>query len=66
MALALQVFFVVVVVLMVFYTLARAGAGLLDPERRATFENTMLFWHYTVGQGLATLLLVHGFPRVAG
>jgi cytochrome c oxidase subunit I+III len=31
-----------------------------------TLDNTMLFWHYTVLQGLAGLLIVHGFPRAVG
>jgi hypothetical protein len=45
--------------------MARSAAGLLTPVRRATFDNTMLLWHYTVGQGLLGLLVVHGFPRIA-
>jgi hypothetical protein len=36
---------------------------LLDRERRVTFDNTRLFWHYMVGQGLAGILLVHGASR---
>ena len=52
--------------IMGFYTVARSWTGLLTPVRRATYDNTMLFWHYTVGQGLLSLLIVHGFPRIAG
>ncbi len=48
------------------YTLARSLCGLLDKARRATFDNTCLLWHYTVVQGLATLALVHLFPRLVG
>jgi cytochrome c oxidase subunit I+III len=66
MAVGLQAFFVIIIVSMALYTLARAGAGLLNRERRVTFDNTMLFWHYTVAQGLAALALVHLFPRMAG
>jgi cytochrome c oxidase subunit I+III len=29
-------------------------------------DNLALLWHYTVGQGVFSLLLVHGFPRIAG
>jgi cytochrome c oxidase subunit I+III len=42
---------------------AVALCGRLHARRRATFDNTMLFWHYTVGQGLASLALVHGAAR---
>ena len=57
---------VVTAIIMGFYALARSAAGMLTAQRRATFDNTMLFWLYTVGQGLMSLLIVHGFPRVAG
>ena len=60
----LQGFYVVVIAFMAVYTIARERAGLLDRARRVTFDNTMLLWHYTVVQGLAALLLVHGFPRL--
>ena len=49
---------------MVAYTLARSWCGLLDAERRVTFDNTRLFLFYTVGQGLAGLLLIHGDARL--
>ena len=52
--------------IMGLYIMARHLIGKLNSERRATYDNTMLFWHYTVGQGLLSLLIVHGFPRVAG
>ena len=52
--------------IMGLYTIARWLAGRLDSVRRATFDNTMLFWFYTVGQGLVGLLVVHGFPRLSG
>jgi cytochrome c oxidase subunit I+III len=63
---ALQGFFVGTVAIMGAYTIARWLAGKLDGVRRATFDNTMLFWHYTTAQGLIGLLLTHGFPRVIG
>jgi cytochrome c oxidase subunit I+III len=61
---ATQGFYVVVVALMALYTLARQGAGLLDPIRRATFDNTMLLFQYAVAQGIAGLLVLHAFPRL--
>ncbi|HET7159809.1 MAG TPA: cbb3-type cytochrome c oxidase subunit I, partial [Burkholderiales bacterium] len=63
---SIQGFFVVVVVTMALYTCARALSGLLNRERRVTFDNTMVFWHYTVVQGLAGIAVVHGFPRMVG
>ncbi len=63
---ALEGQLVVALVIMGGYTLARSWCGLLDGVRRATFDNTMLLWHYAVAQGLVTLLLVHGFPRTLG
>jgi cytochrome c oxidase subunit I+III len=64
MLISLQGFFVVVVAIMCFYTIARWRRGLVTGERRATFDNTMLLTHYTVAQGLISLALVHGFPRL--
>jgi cytochrome c oxidase subunit I+III len=61
---SLQAFFVATVAIMGVYTIARWWAGLLNPIRRATFDNTMLFWHYATVQGLVGLALAHGFPRL--
>jgi len=63
---SLQIFFVLTTLVMGIYTIARWLAGKLDSVRRTTFDNTMLFWYYTVGQGLVGLLVVHGFPRLTG
>ena len=63
---SLQIFFVLTTLIMGAYTIARWLAGKLDSVRRTTFDNTMLFWFYTVGQGLVGLLVVHGFPRLTG
>ena len=52
-------------IVMALYSIARDIFGKLSPVRRATLDNTALFWHYTVGQGLLGLVIVHGFPRVA-
>jgi cytochrome c oxidase subunit I+III len=45
------------------YTLARSWAGLLDAERRVTFDSTRLMWHYTAAQGLIALAIMHA-PRL--
>jgi cytochrome c oxidase subunit I+III len=63
---SLQCFFVIVMIMMALYTLARSFAGKLDGARRSTFDNTMLFWHYTTVQGLIGLGLMHAFPRLIG
>jgi len=65
MVATLQAFFAATVACMGLYTVARSMAGMLSHERRQTFDNTRLFWYYTVAQGLAGLALVHGFPRLA-
>jgi cytochrome c oxidase subunit I+III len=52
--------------LMSLFTVARWLAGYITSERRSTFDNTLLMWLYVIGQGLVALLLVHGFPRLAG
>jgi cytochrome c oxidase subunit I+III len=52
-------------IIMALYSIARDIFGKLSPVRRATLDNTVQFWHYTVGQGLLGLVIVHGFPRVA-
>jgi cytochrome c oxidase subunit I+III len=48
------------------FAIARSLAGRLDRKRRVVFDNLGLLYHYTVGQGLLGLLLVHGFPRLTG
>jgi len=63
---AIHGFYAALVVFMACFTIARGIARKLDRVRRVTFDNTMLFWHYTVAQTLAGLALVHGFPRLIG
>jgi cytochrome c oxidase subunit I+III len=63
---ALQTFFVATATIMAAYTIARWLTGKLDDVRRATFDNTMLFWHYTTVQGVVGLLVAYGFPHVIG
>lgn len=62
----LQSILVIVSFFMGGFTLARSLAGKLAPERRASFDSTMIFWYYTVAQGVLALGLVHGFPRLIG
>ena len=58
--------FIVSTVMMQLFTFARSWYGLLNAERRVTFDNTRLMWLYTVWQALVSLALVHGFPRMTG
>ncbi len=62
----LQGVFVIVLSYMGVFTTARSMAGRLSQERRACFDNTMIFWYYAVAQALLGLGLVHGFPRLIG
>jgi cytochrome c oxidase subunit I+III len=63
---SLQGFFVITAAIMALFTVARWWAGKLDSVRRSTFDNTMLFWHYTTAQGLVGLLVTYGFPHALG
>ena len=62
----LQLELVLPLIVMAGFVLARLLAGRLDGVRRVAFDNLALLWHYTVGQGLLGLLLLHGFPRLVG
>jgi cytochrome c oxidase subunit I+III len=64
--LAVDAFFAAAAIVLVLFALARQAAGRLDRTRRVTFDNARLFLNYTVGQTLAGLALVHGFPRLVG
>ena len=63
---AIQGFFVAVMTIMALYTLARSLCGMLTGVRRATFDNTMLLWHYTTAQGLIAVAISAFFPRLLG
>jgi cytochrome c oxidase subunit I+III len=52
----------IAVSILALYAIARRMAGFLDRERRNVFDSARLLWHYAVGQNLAGLALVHGFP----
>jgi cytochrome c oxidase subunit I+III len=48
------------------YLLARSWSGRLQPQARATLDNSSLMWHYVTLQGIATAALVQGLPRLLG
>jgi len=56
----------VVLLAMGVYLLARSWSGRLQPQARATLDNTSLMWHYVTLQGLALAALVQGLPRLLG
>ena len=64
MGLCLQGLLVTALATMGLYTIARSLAGLLGPERRATFDALRMLWHYAVLQGLAVLAVLHLGPRL--
>jgi cytochrome c oxidase subunit I+III len=66
MASFLQLQVVVAVVIMALFVAVRVVWHRVDGVRRATFDSTALLAHYAVAQGLASLALVHGFPRLIG
>jgi cytochrome c oxidase subunit I+III len=59
-----QALHVGVAAIMAGYIAARSWCGMLDGRRRLSFDNVMLFWLYTLGQGGVGLALLHGFPRL--
>jgi cytochrome c oxidase subunit I+III len=65
-AILIQGLFVAALLVMTAYSLARSWAGRLSPTRRATFDNTMLLWHYTAAQGVIGLAALHALPRWLG
>jgi cytochrome c oxidase subunit I+III len=66
MAAFLQAQLTLAVLVMAGFAIGRSLGGRLDLERRVVFDNCGLLYHYAVGQSLLGLLLVHGFPRLAG
>lgn len=57
-------FHIVVGIVMVLFMLARAFAGLVTAERRQSLMNVELFWHFTAGLALISLVMVHLWPRM--
>ena len=53
-------------IVMSLFAMARLICRLTDRQRRVVYDNTMLLTIYTCCQGLFGLLLIHGFPKVAG
>lgn len=49
--------------IMAGFCIARLWAGQLNSVRRVVYDNLSLLWHYTTGQSLFGLVLMHGFPR---
>jgi cytochrome c oxidase subunit I+III len=64
--LGINAFFAVTVTLMALYVVARQVAGQVNRQRRVSFDNARIFWHYTVAQSIAGLVFIHGFPRLVG
>jgi cytochrome c oxidase subunit I+III len=62
--LSIDGFFIACALVLALLALARRRAGRLDRERRVSFDNARLFWHYTVAQTMAGLAMMHGFPRL--
>jgi cytochrome c oxidase subunit I+III len=63
-ALGLEGTMAAILTVMAGYALARAWCGHLSAERRVTFDNIALFWHYAVGQAWAGLAAIHLLPRL--
>jgi len=59
----LQAIFAAITAYLAAFAGARALAGRLVPDRRASLDTLRLFAGYSAAQGLAGLALVHGFPR---
>ncbi|HJQ62876.1 MAG TPA: cbb3-type cytochrome c oxidase subunit I, partial [Burkholderiales bacterium] len=62
--LSIDAFFCTVAVVLALFAVARQIAGRLDRDRRVSFDNARLFWHYTVTQSCAGLLMLYAFPRL--
>jgi len=63
---ALQGTLVFTAVLMLLFAAAKSLRGKMNVIQRATYDNTALFVHYTVAQGLFSLFIVHLAPRALG
>jgi cytochrome c oxidase subunit I+III len=58
-------FFVLAMLVLAAFTIARIVAGKVDPVRRNVFDNLRIFWHYVVVQTALGIAVVHLFPRLA-
>ncbi|MGE0799363.1 MAG: cbb3-type cytochrome c oxidase subunit I [Lautropia sp.] len=61
-----QTLHAIVVTVMAIYLAARIASGLLAPRARATLENIVLFWRYSAGLGVVTVLAVQLLPALMG
>jgi cytochrome c oxidase subunit I+III len=66
MTAVLQFELLAALLVMMPFLIARVLTKRVDGVWRVTFDNTAILLHYTVGQGLFSLALVHGFPRLVG
>jgi cytochrome c oxidase subunit I+III len=55
---------IVAVTIMSAFVIARFFTGQLDRTRNGSLENTALLLYYSVAQALASLIVIHGFPRL--
>ena len=57
-------FHVVTGTILVLFILAKAITGKVGPERRQSLQNVELFWHFTTGIALLSLVMVQLWPRM--
>jgi cytochrome c oxidase subunit I+III len=57
-------FHVVTGTILVLFILAKAIAGKVGPERRQSLQNVELFWHFTTGIALLSLVMIQLWPRM--
>jgi cytochrome c oxidase subunit I+III len=62
----LTALYAAVALVLTLFAAARSLAGRVDRVWRVTFDNARIFGHYAAAQGIAGVLLVHAFPRLAG
>ena len=60
----LQLELVAALIVMAGFAIARRFAGRLNRQQPTVLDNLGLLWHYTVGQALIGVLLVHGSPHI--
>jgi heme/copper-type cytochrome/quinol oxidase subunit 3 len=60
--LGINAFFAATVLIMAAFVLVRGWTGQVDRQRRVSFDNVRIFWHYTVAQSVTGTALVYFFP----
>jgi cytochrome c oxidase subunit I+III len=63
-ALALAAVLAATLLVMTGLCVARGVCGILHVRRRATFDCTVLLWHYAVAQSLCGIIVIHLAPRL--